>query len=118
MRNLSPVDFEKKLHTSLKVDDLTGLTPDAEFLKKLNQSLTPLRQEQREPSFYRIWLSGIFNGLAAVASGIILFIGLQILPPFLVTATINGTGLIQAKIVSATVDQSILWRQIAMILKN
>jgi hypothetical protein len=118
MRNSSPDEFERILITSLKVDCLNGLTSDDEFLKKLNTSLLTIQQTQTSSPFSRIWFNGIFNGLAAVAVGVILLVSLHVLPPFLFNASISGTRLIQAKIVATSVDQSILWQRIAVDIKN
>jgi hypothetical protein len=116
MKNLPCVSFEKKMITSLKISDLTGLSSDAEFLRQLNQNLS--HSQQPQPTFYQIWFNGVFNGLAAAAVGVILLIGLNILPSLFVNASVVGTGLIEEKIVYATLNQRILWQQMVLGLEK
>jgi hypothetical protein len=109
MQNLPLDSFEKKVLTSLKINDVTGFSADAEFLRILNQNLS--RLQPSEPTFYQIWFNGVFNGLAAAAVGVIILIGLNVLPPVFVNASVTGTGMIQQQIVRVTLDQRILWQQ-------
>ena len=114
MPNMPRDSFEKKVRTSLKISDVTGFSADGEFLRVLHQNLS--RLPAPEPIFYQIWFNGVFNGLAAAAVGVILLIGLNVLPPVLVNASVTGTGLIQEQIVRVTLDQHILWQQMVTSL--
>jgi hypothetical protein len=116
MENLPCDSFEKKVVASLKIFDLTGLSSDAEFLRQLNHNLS--HSQQPQPTFYQIWFNGVFNGLAAAAVGVVILVGLNVLPPLLVDASVTGTGLIQEKIVRATIDQRILWQQMVIGLEK
>jgi hypothetical protein len=116
MQNLPLNSFEKKVIASLKIDDKTGFSADADFLRKLNQNLSCLQPST--PTFYQIWFNGVFNGLAAAAIGVILLIGLNVLPPYFVNVSITGTELIKDQIVHVTLDQRMLWQQMATRLEN
>jgi hypothetical protein len=114
MPNMPRDSFEKKVLTSLQISDVTGFSADGEFLRVLHQNLS--RLPAPEPTFHQIWFNGVFNGLAAAAIGIILLIGLNVLPPVLVNASVTGSGLIQEQIIQITVDQHILWQQMVTCL--
>jgi hypothetical protein len=53
-----------------------------------------------------------------VAVGLILLLGLNTLPGFLVRVSIAGTGLAQEKIITLTIQQQIAWRQFVVNLEN
>ncbi|MGE5580980.1 MAG: hypothetical protein ACM3X9_00415 [Bacillota bacterium] len=109
MNNQSTEQFEDFLKTSLKTADLPGLTPDAEFLAKLHHELDRI---QSRTKFRQLWLNGVSKGLVAAAVGLILLVGLNILPPLFVNASLSGSNLIREKIVQTTLRQHLLWQHL------
>jgi hypothetical protein len=107
-------DLDPKIAALLKIEQFHGLSSDMEFIRKLNQNLSALEQTQTSRSIHRIWFKGICNGLAAASFGIIIFISLQMLPLFLINASLSGTELIQTKIVGTAISQNVLWQKIVL----
>ena len=115
MKNWPADHFEKLVGESLKITDSPGMTSDDEFLEKLNQKLNNTQPKTRS---LLTWLNGISNGLVAAAIGLVLLYGLNVLPPFLVNASLTGSGFIQQSIIQASVNQHVLWQQLTMDLEK
>lgn len=119
MKHQSPVDFETLLADSLQTAGLEdgGLpfSSDAAFLEMLNQRLDQVTAPADVTPF---WIRGIWRGVAAAAAGVILFAGLNIIPPLLFRASLSGAGMVREKIIAASVQQEIAWQQFVAVLKT
>lgn len=113
------VDFEKLLAESLKIDVGADSGPrfssDVVFLAGLNERLA---KRTVQPKASPIWINGILGGMAAAAAGLILFAGLNILPPFFYRASVTGAGLVREKILDASVQQEIAWQQLMVAIQT
>jgi hypothetical protein len=116
MKKLPPSDFEKMVAEALKIESLPGGSSDREFLAGLNRRLAPVVPVPHR--VWQIWSTGVWNGVAAVALGMTLLVGLNILPPFLVKVSVGGAGLIREKIVTATLQQQLWLEQFLVDLSN
>lgn len=118
MRLQSPDDFDALLAESLQTDGTADcrlpLSSDAEFLEQLQQRLAETAVTPRVSPF---WIHGVYRGIAAAAAGIVLFAGLNIIPPLLFRASLNGVGMVREKIIVASVQQEIVWQQFVAALK-
>ena len=108
------IDFDKKLQSCLEINNLKGLSTDQEFLQKLNQNLSSM--DRISTTINWSWVNGICRGLAAASIGVILFIGLQVLSPILLSASLSGTELIKTKIADVTLNHTLWWQKIGMDL--
>lgn len=108
-------DFEKTLTEALKIETFRHFSTDQEFLNRLNQRLQPVSMPTRGRI---VWMAGFWNGVAAAAFGMILLVGLNILPPFLISASINGTGYLGDQIVRISVNERLWLEQLLMKLRN
>ncbi|HEX3044974.1 MAG TPA: hypothetical protein VHY08_09465 [Bacillota bacterium] len=132
MNKLPPVDheLEKLLRDSLKVEKVP-YSSDSAFLKKLQQNLDQVPQvpvpqapapwaerPAAQPPGRPPWRTGVFNGITGVAVGLILLLGLNTLPGFLVRITVAGSGLAQEKLITLTIQQQVAWNQFMVNLKN
>ncbi|HEX7714018.1 MAG TPA: hypothetical protein VF531_08325 [Bacillota bacterium] len=121
-RNLSPVSrrapareyaagsglMEQLLADAFNDDtlcDLPEYPSDADFLRDLQRRLS---QQQSVLSYDQVWFSGILRGMAATAVGVVLFVGLNTLPPIFINASITGSGMLREKLVSISAGQHVL----------
>jgi hypothetical protein len=114
-------EFEKLVAASLKLNNFPGISSDEEFLMKLNQRLKRApnaHTRAAKPKFQNIWATGVWNGVRAMAMGIVLLAGLDIMPPLFVNASMVGAGFVQEKIVQISINQQIRWQQFLMNLEN
>ena len=111
-------DLETKISTLLQINQCDGLSSDTEFLQKLNRNLSLLEQSQSSPVPHRIWFNGLCNGLAAAVLGVIIFVGLQVLPQWLVNTSLAGTGLMKGKIIETALHQNVLWQKAVIDLRQ
>lgn len=122
-------DLDRLLSEALKVPGTRAAdsspqrwagSSDAEFLQCLNRGLneTVKPKVQTKPKLVDIWFTGVWNGVAAAAVGLVIFVGLNVLPPFFVKASVAGADLVQEKIIDVSVQQHVIWQQILIDLKS
>ena len=114
-------EFEKTVSSALKLNNFSGLTSDEEFLTKLNQRLKYVPDPVADIAKLkpqRLWVSGICNGVVAMALGVVLLTGLEIMPPLFVDASMAGADFVQEKIVQISMHQQIRWQQFLINLEN
>lgn len=87
------------------VGDLPGYPSNNDFLRDFHRRIAQLSSG---PTFEQVWFSGILRGMAAFAFGIVLFVGLNTLPPIFINASITGSGLLKEKLVSISAGQHVL----------
>ncbi|MCL6591355.1 MAG: hypothetical protein K6U80_15545 [Firmicutes bacterium] len=130
MNKLPLVDrkLEKLLQLSLKTESLP-ISSDNGFIEVLQQRLAlapqaPSRQAKERGNSRRPergssgWQSGVFNGVAGVAVGLILLLGLNTLPGFLVRISIAGSSLAHEKLITLSIRQQVAWNQLMVSLEN